>query len=466
MSYGRTKIFTDATQITKENVAEEVRKAYKTHGRNRNETKKLYEYYRGKTAILSKTKEIRPEINHQICENRAYEIVGFHTGYVFGEPVQYVRREDVKAKKADDMIAADINALNGHMANAGKAACDSKIARWIYISGTGYRLTLPNPEWVKGGDESPVKLYALDPRNTFVVYSNSVDEEPMMGVHYVSRENNEIVFGVYTKDSYFEFKEFGLEVVERTHRLGMIPIVEYPADFSRMGIFEPALPLLDMLNELQSNRMDDIVQFVNSFLAILGGQLDEATAKKLNEYKMLCLPDGVDAKYLSANLTQADIQTMKDDLVQSILEICGVPNRSGSASAGDNGVAVLLRDGYTAAEAVAKTLEESWKEADANFLRLVLRILRETEGTSLKMTDVKAHFTRRNYENIATKSQVLISMLNNPKIHPELAFSHCGMFADAESAYLQSKEYYEAEMKKWQPIEVDENEDEDDVQAS
>jgi hypothetical protein len=34
-------------------------------------------------------------------------------------------------------------------------------------------------------------------------------------------------------------------------------------------------------------------------------------------------------------------------------------------------------------------------------------------------------------------------MLQQPKIHPRLAFLHSGLFTDAESAYAMSKEYYE-----------------------
>ena len=165
-------------------------------------------------------------------------------------------------------------------------------------------------------------------------------------------------------------------------------------------------------------------------------------------------------------MNQNDVQTLKDDIVQSIFEITAVPNRTGGESASDNGVAVLLRNGYTASEAKAKSVEAIFKESEKKTLRLVLRILRDTIGTSLRITDIDTHFTRRNYENIATKSQVLVAMLNNPKIHPEIAFASCGMFADPESAYLQSKAYYEEEMKKWELTEVDENEDEDDVQAS
>ena len=66
----------------------------------------------------------------------------------------------------------------------------------------------------------------------------------------------------------------------------------------------------------------------------------------------------------------------------------------------------------------------------------------------MKLGDIEAHFTRRNYENIATKSQVLIAMLNNPWIHPEVAYASCGMFPDPESAYLQGKAWKEEQEKK------------------
>lgn len=462
VSYGRRKIRTDADKITAANVVDEVSKAYAVHCMNQGEIQRLWDYYRGKTAVLLKEKEIRPEINHKINENRCFEVVGFHKGYVFGEPIQYVRRETSKSVVDDETIASDINALNGYMADANKAAHDAALAEWLYIAGTSYRLALPNVKWDAEGDESPFEIHTLDPRSTFVVYSNSIDEHPVMSVNIVEHDRGEKEFFVYTEDSSFGFMEYGA-VTETKHALGMIPIIEYPADNARLGVFEIALPLMDALDELQSNRMDDLVQFVNSFLAVFGATIDEETYKKLNELKTLCVPDGTDAKYLSANMSQADVQTLKDDLYQSILTICGVPNRNGGSSTSDTGTAVIYRDGYATADARARATELMFKSSEKSFLKLILRILRDTVGTNLRLTDIEAHFTRRNYENITAKSQVLISMLNNPKIHPELAFAYSGMFVDPESAYLQSAVYYEEQMQKWEPVEVD---GEDDVQIS
>lgn len=467
MSYGRLKIYSDAKEITAANVVDEVSKAYATHSRNRADIKKLWEYYRGKTKILTKKKEVREEINHKINENRAYEIVKFHKGYVFGEPIQYVRRERATATEADDVIATEINALNGYMADANKSACDNALAEWMYVAGTGYRLTLPNTKWTTDGDESPLSIYALDPMKTFVVYSTDIDEHLLMSVCVVERENNEKVFSVYTDNAYFEFTDYG-KPIQKPNPLGMNPITEYPAENARLGVFEVVMPLLDALDELQSNRMDDIVQFVNSFLAILGGELDDATYKKLEEWKTLCLPEGTDAKYLSATLSQADVQTFKNDIYQAIYTICGTPNRNGGSSTSDTGSAVILRDGWESAEARAKATEEIFKSSEKEFLKIALRILRDTVGTKLRLSDITPHFTRRNYDNIASKSQVLIAMLNNPKIHPEVAYAACGMFPDPESAYLQGMAYYEEQMKKWEPVTVDETEDEgeEDVQVS
>ena len=59
-------------------MVEVLRQALSDHAVNQGEIQYLWDYYRGKTPILSKTKEIRESINHKICVNRANEIVTFN----------------------------------------------------------------------------------------------------------------------------------------------------------------------------------------------------------------------------------------------------------------------------------------------------------------------------------------------------------------------------------------------------
>lgn len=434
--FGRRKIYTDVLEITTKNVVDVLEKALSVHSENQSEIEYLWDYYCGKTPIFGKKKEVRESINHQISVNRANEIVTFKRGYGFGEPIQYIRRG------TDEDLTDDINKLNEYMFCEGKSAKDSKLAEWMFVCGLGMRMVLPG----KDNDE-PFKIYTLDPRYSFVVRYNGLGEDVVMGVKFVTRNDNQKVYSIYTKDMYFEVVD-GFVVKGEAHALGDVPIYEYSVGESRVGSFEIALPILDAINEIESNRLDDVVQFVNSFLALLGGTINDETAKKLDEYKMLCLPEGVDAKYLSVAMQQGDMQVLVDNLYDCVLDICGMPNRNGGTGTSGNGVAVYLSDGFSKAESHMQSIENEFKLTEKRFLKMIIRILTDTVGTNLTLNSIEIKFSRRNYDNIQTKSQVLVSMLNNPKIHPELAFAHCGLFVDPSSAYLQSKEWWEANEQK------------------
>ena len=434
--FGRKKIYTDVENITAENVVDVLNKAVLIHSQNQNEIQYLWDYYRGKTPILGKTKEVRDSINHMIAVNRANEIVSFKLGYGFGEPIQYIRRG------SDDALTDDIKILNEHMFNVSKHAEDSTLAEWMYVCGMGLRMALPGKD-----EDEPFKIYTLDPRYSFVVHYNGLGEDVVMGVKFILLENKMPVYSVYTKDRYFEIQN-GVITKDKAHAMGDVPIYLYPANTAMIGAFEIALPLLDSISEIESNRLDDIVQFVNSFLALVGGTIDEETYKKLEEYKTLCLPEGTDAKYLSGSLMQSDIQVFVDDLYDAVLTICGIPNRNGGSSTSDTGAAVIMRDGWSNAESQMKTVENEFKRSERRFLKLILQCMRTFGGTNLELKDIEIKFSRRNYDNIQTKSQVLVSMLNNNKIHPRLAFVHSGLFLDPESAYLESKAWWEENDRK------------------
>ena len=428
--FGRTVIYTDASSVTAENVRDVLTKALAVHHKNQAEIDYLYNYYKGKTPILQKKKEVRPTINHHICENRANEIVNFKTGYTFGEPIQYILRGEKGS------LVNEIDDLNDYMFVQDKSFGDRALSDWMHIAGAAYRMTLPSED----DEDAPFEFHTLDPRCAFVVYSSGFGNKPVMCVKYVVKDNSLPVYSVYTKDMYFEIEENTIKKV-KPHVLGMLPIIEYPANPARLGAFEIVLPLLDALNEVQSNRLDDIVQYVNSFLALLGGQIDEDGLKNLEAYKMLCLPEGVDAKYLSVAMQQGDIQTLADAIRHSILSICGVPSQSGeSASTSDTGSAVILRGGWEQAEARAKSMENEFKKSEKQFLKIVLRIMRDTVGTELKVKDIDIKFPQRYVDNILTKTQALQALLT-AGIAPQVAIATCGLWNDPTDVYLQSKEY-------------------------
>lgn len=433
VSNGRIVIYTDEEKITRDNVVDVLKSAMETHASNQSDIEYLYNYYKGEQPILSRVKEIRPDINNKIVENRANEIVSFKVGHLMGEPLQYVSRNAESGN--------DISLLNEYMFIEDKPCKDKELAEWFYICGTSYRMVLPKDE------EIPFEVFTLDPRYAFVVYHNGLGNKPVMGVKFVVKSDDKVVYSVYTSESYFEITEDEI-TKEETHFIGSVPITEYPLNSSRLGAFEVVLPLLDAINEASSSRLDAVEQFIEALLVLKGADIEDEDFKAIKELGGIKLPTDGEIKYLAQELNQTQTQTLADHLYQTVLTICGMPNRNGGSSTSDTGKAVIMRDGWSAAEARAKDTELVFKRSESVFLRTAIRIMNTLSGTSLKSSDVEMRFTRRNYENILEKTQVFTMMLSNEKCDPYYAFANCGLFSDPDTAYKTSKEHYEEYLRR------------------
>ena len=440
--FGRRQIFTDAVEINRDNVIHEiVEKAHITHLINKDEIQYLWDYYKGKQPILYRVKEIRPEVNFHIVENRAQEIVAFKTGYLCGSPIQYVSRN------SEDDISKAVKRLNDMMLEEGKATKDKELIEWDMICGTAYRMVLPDKTGEE--DKAPFEIYTLDPRCTYVVYSIDHTHKPLAGVYEVYDEANQLIrYTVYTPKVIFDLED-GKIVGEQPNTWGKLPIIEYPANPARMGAFETVISLLDALNVVDSDRINGLSQFIQSLVVLTNAELPEGeTANGIREKGLIELKSTTDNKatidIISEHLDQTNTQTLKEDLYHAVLTIVGMPSQ-GDASTGDssNNGAVILKNGWQGAEARAKDSELMFKQSEQEFLKVVLFLCKELQDFDLQLSDIEAHFTRRNYQDLLSKSQVLINMLSNDKIAPKLAFDSCGMFIDSEEAYRISKEYYE-----------------------
>lgn len=449
--FGRKVIYTEETEIHEGNILDVLQKAFITHSFNRADIDYLYRYYKGEQPILQRVKDVRPEINNMVVENRANEIVSFKTGYHLGEPVQYVSRTD------DESITDEVLTLNDYMLAEDKPTKDKELDDWAHICGTSYRMVLPDAMADVEEDEAPFEIFTLDPRDTFVVYSVGLGHRPMLGVQYVCKEDGTIVFSCYSKDRYFEVENIW-KVTHWEYQILGIPIIEYPANKARLGSFEIVVPLLDAINMVESNRIDGVEQFVQALMLFHNVDISSEDFGKLKDLGAIKYKD-VDAQlkaeiqYLTSEMNQTQTQTLVDSMYNTVLTICGMPNRNGGSSTSDTGSAVIMRDGWSAAEARAKDSDLMFKKSEKEFLKLVLRICRDMAGLSLKLSALEIRFTRRNYENISEKVNVLVTMLNCEKIAPELAFTHSNLFYDPQLAYRMSQDYMEKQKREQEAIE-------------
>ena len=436
--FGRRTIYTDYAEITPNNVVQVLQRALTVHSINRAEIDYLYNYRRGIHPILQRVKKVRAEINNKIVENRADEITSFKTGYLVGEPVQYVGRN------ADDK-ADEIAMFNEFMRLENKAKSDKELADWFYTCGVAYRMSLPNTS--EDPEESPFKIYVLDPRTTFIVRYSGLGNDPKLGVMGVQYETGRVKWCCYASNAYYEI-ENGEIVKYLPMYLGRIPIIEYSANLPKLGAFETVIPLIDALNLTASNRVDGIEQFIQALLMFKGVDIDSEDYASLKEQGAIKVSVDGDVKYLIQELNQQQTQVVVDYMYQTILTICGMPNRNGGSSTSDTGTAVIMRDGWESAEARAKDTETLFKASENEFIKLAVTITNTLRGTKLKAADIEPRLTRRNYENIQQKAQILTTMLANDKVHPKLGFEYCGMFVDPEYAYKISMDYYEQRRAK------------------
>lgn len=451
--HGRRTIYTNVETVTEANVKDVLNAALRVHVQNRAEEVYLEKYLRGIQPIIDRVKVYNNEINNKIVVNIANQIVTFKTSEFAGEPIQYISRGSKKS------VPKKVEKLNSLMLSEGKQSKDMELAYTMFTCGVGYRLVLNDKADRKDlFDEAPFEVYIPDTRNTFVIRLNGVSKRVVAGVTYVflDEAKQQVEYTVYTDTQTFKVKGTSLNVdgvVESSvHNLGYVPLVEYPCNSIRMGAFEVVLDLLDAYNLCLSDRMDGIDQFIQALLVLEGVDIDREQLTEMKDLGAIKIPPSMDGRnnriyYLNEQLDQSQTQTLVDDMYHTILQIVGMPSQ-GNANTSDssNNGAILMKNGWWNAEARALETEAMWKEAETQFLKIVLKICKDAGVIDgLSVSDVEPKFGRRSYEDLLVKTQSF-STLRSAGCPSIQAFTFSKLSKDPESdamafdAYQEEKE--------------------------
>ena len=452
--YGRCVLYAESPKILdSSSIGSILNDVLPKHRANAGEIQKLHDFVRGKQPVIGRKKEIRPEIKNTVLENRAFEVVQFKLGYEFSSPVTYTN-----AGKKD---TAPIDTLNTYSRIDGKDAKDLSLAEWFYTSGNAYRICLPNV--ISTVDEAPYFTSVLDPREAFIVYSNGIGHEPLFAGTFVEQEKDKSTgkdrykCGVYTNNRYYEWTVESADTdlttvvpTEKNNGLGQIPIVEYVLNENRIGYVELCYWLFNAINTIGSNRVDALEQFVQSYLVFVNCTIEKDKdgnyiVPKAGDAIMVSNQAGnADVKFIVSQLDQDQVQVTKDDLLRSIYEICGVPDRQNrNQGGGDTGQAVVLRNGWGAAEARAMSTEKLFKKSEHDYLKIVLKICRDTQNVDigdLVLPDIGIAFTRNHSDNLQVKAQSL-KMLLDAGVNPEDAYEISELFNDSVAVWNKSKDW-------------------------
>lgn len=430
-NYGRKIAYTDAELITADNVVKIIGQCIGVFYGNKSAIRYLWRYYKGDQPVLYRTKISNEDITNKILENHAYEIVQFKVGQTYGEPVQFISRKD------DDAINNAVDELNDFMTDANKQEKDIKSGEWQSATGTAFK-AIQSKE-----GEIPFRITAPTPMNTFIIY-NRTTEEPMLAVQELKDED-----GRYYKLAFSETMSFKIVnsnvVSSKLHTYGGIPIVEYPNNHERISDIELVISMLDAINNMQSNRMDGIEQFVQSWIKFVNCNVDEEEFAKMKMNHALVVKstnkeNKSDVEIMTQELNQTQCQVAKDDLWDNALSILAIPTKQ-SNTGGDTQGAVELRNGWDFSKTRAKLKDPIVKSSEKRLAAVVLNTLR-VAGNDLKLSirDFEVQINHSPQDNMYTKAQTLLQLLQCG-IHPIVAIKTVGLWGDAEKTFMLSKPY-------------------------
>lgn len=455
---GRLPIFTSIERFDPANPGEiitEVSEALTIHVQNLIAMEELYWYRRGITPVYGKTKEVRDEINNKINVNLADAVVGFKNGYFMTQPCFYVSR------KEDEKITDSVDKLNEYLFRSGKQTADNKLVDWFHTVGKADLFVRSNDD-----PDVPFKAYALDPRSAFVARSMEPGNRPVYAVHTVV-QGEKLVIDVWDNTNVYRLEGTvtgklttpdpnyictPTRVVDaKVNPLKRVPIIEYYYNSVQMGAFEAAIPLLNAISFLQSDRLDGIDQFIQSLLVFYNCELGEdekgnpVTPQYIRAMGAVFLKsigeNKADLKEISSQLDQSQTQVFLDNLYEQVMTICAMPKVDRNTSRNHaTGMVALVDNGFFHADASARNTEDLFRESNREFDEIITSILREKGLLNIKPDDFFLQFTRNETANIQSKAQAFQTLLS-AGMHPELAAAKSGVSNDPVADIKMSEKY-------------------------
>ena len=449
--YGRKIAYTDVEKITVDNVVKVIGDCIGVFNYNKPIIRYLWRYYKGDQPIKYRKKDIRDDICNRIEENHAYEIVQFKVGQTYGEPIQFISRKD------DEKINRAVDELNDYLVDANKQDKDIKGGEWQSATGTSFKAI----QRIMDGD-IPFRIVVPSPLNTFVIYNRNT-EEPILAVQELKDEDGEY-YKIAFSDT-MSFKIVNSKVTEaKLHTYGGIPIVEYPNNHERLSDIELVIDLLDAINNMQSNRMDGVEQFIQSWIKFVNCEVDEVAFEKMKLAGALVVKSinkdyKSDVDVMTEELDQTQCQVAKDDLLDNAQAVLAMPARESQNSGGDTQGAVSLRAGWDFSKTRAKQKDPIVKTAEKRLAKVILNTLR-VSGHDLKIgyRDFDVQISHSPLDNLYTKTQALMQMLK-AGVHPLIAVKTCGLWGESEKTFIMSKPYFDALYKTIDDVKAEEEKD-------
>lgn len=310
--------------------------------------KELKRYYLADNNIkYREEKSDKYSADNRIASDWAKYITVFEQGYMLGNPVEY-KNENVEIQALIDNFSKQNNEQEHNVA----------IKTDLAIYGRAYEL-LNTFQDVDGSVW--VKLYRMNPEQTFVIYDDSYEQRSLMAVNYYSisygNGHKRDFVKVYTDNAIYEYVDDNQEAdtlrLKETseHFFNGVPVNEFSNNTDRTGAFEAVLDSIDAY-DLSQSELANFQQDSNEALLVISGNpftgVDDkdfledgrinpngrlAVSQSFKKAKILVLDDNPipggsspSAHYLVKTYDTAGAEAYKERLVNDILRFTFTPD--------------------------------------------------------------------------------------------------------------------------------------------
>lgn len=356
-------------------------------------------YYDGKQAILNKAYADASKPCSRTVINYCKNIVDSYDGYLATPGyISYRSEQDI-----DDIM--NILRYNDYAAEDADFLLNALIygvaAELMYIDESGHtRFRLINPTTCFGVcDDSLtgdllyfVRMYKVNDWDESDTYNVDVYSDYDVK-HYTMNGAN----------GYLSF------VSEEPHYFSQCPanIFTLPDEKS---IFDCIMSLQDAANELVSSEIDDYSAFCDAYLTLIGVDADVEDISSMKENRVLVLPDGAAAQWLTKNANDTQVENILKRIHESIYRIAQCPDFSSESFVGGVSSGVAIRYRLTGMETKAGKIEGEMKKALQRRVEIICGIASLKLGEEV-FRDISIDFKR----NIPEDYTSIINMINSLK---------------------------------------------------
>lgn len=350
----------------------------------------LDDYYQVKNRTILKRGERGEGLaNYKCAHGFARYISSFIQGYLVGNQIK-VNHSNVKVNEA----LHKINAVTG------MDKINADIILDLSVYGRAYDLVYRNRK-----DQDRVAV--LSPLQTFVIYDDTVEKYPLMGIRYRRNAEGKLHVTAYTDTQIIEYSQDGevlTEISRSPHSFGEVPITEYSNNRFRQGDFEPVLDQIDLYDSAQSDTANYMTDFNESILALFGNMtiLNNAVQNMKNSRILLLEPGtdsngksagNVDAKYLYKEYDVQGSEAYKNRIQNDIHKFTNTPDMNDEKFSG-NASGESMKYKLFGLEQVRATKETLFKDSVLRRYRLICNLKTVAKELSdVDLTELKFVFT-------------------------------------------------------------------------